>query len=426
MDEACNVDEQRCFTSAPSGELFGPGDNAFSDPIHLHWLERHRTSLLDFYQTNVRLDGAGFAYLSARGEALPHLGSQLWLGARMLHCFAVAHVLGREGAADLVEHGIDFYTGAGWDHQHGGWFTTVGGDEPDDRKELYGQAHGLLAASSAVTVGFARAGTMLDDALTLIDTRYWVEADGRARESYDREFRTLDPYRGQNANMHLAEAYLAAHEATGDDVLLERAVRIAQHIAGRAASSEPGAWRLPEHFDSNWREMLDFNRDQPRHPFRPYGSQPGHWLEWAKLMMHMRNLGVDEPWLQPASENLYAGAFADSWMENGGFAYTVDWDGTPVVRERFFWELAEGVGAARYLHAATGDDYYEGTYRQQWRYLDEHIIDHEDGSWFPELDDGNAPVSHTWDGKPDLYHAFQATLPADQGYAAWAVKVGSR
>lgn len=418
--------EQRCLASPP-GPQFGSEDSAFTDPVHLSWLEQHRASLLDFYQPQVCLEGAGYAYLSATGKALPHLGSQLWLGARMLHVFAVAHALGREGAAQVAEHGIEFYTrGAGRDHQHGGWFATVGGDAPNDHKELYGQAHVLLAASSAVLAGFDNAGTMLSEALDLIDTRYWVEAEGRARESYDREFRVLDPYRGQNANMHLAEALLAAHEATGDDILLERAARIAGHIAGPAAAPDPGAWRLPEHFNSNWEPLPEFNRDQPRHPFRPYGSQPGHWLEWAKLIMHMRNLGVDEPWMLPAAEHLYRGAFSDGWADNGGFVYTVDWEGTPVVRERFFWEPAEGVGAARFLHAATGDFFYEDTYRAQWAYIDAHIADHEDGAWFHEVDEDNVPVTHTWPGKPDLYHAFQATLPADSAYAAWAVSRGQQ
>ncbi|WP_408647195.1 AGE family epimerase/isomerase [Tessaracoccus coleopterorum] len=30
---------------------------------------------------------------------------------------------------------------------------------------------------------------------------------------------------------------------------------------------------------------------RPHHPFRPFGSQPGHWLEWAKLLMQMKGSG---------------------------------------------------------------------------------------------------------------------------------------
>lgn len=37
-------------------------------------------------------------------------------------------------------------------------------------------------------------------------------------------------------------------------------------------------------------------------------------------------------------------------------------------------------------------------------------LDLADGSWHHELDAANAPASGTWAGKPDAYHALQATL----------------
>lgn len=395
---------------------------------HLDELRRHRSELLDFYQPQVRLAAGGYAYLDSQGRQLPEQGAQLWLNARMLHCFAIAALLDRPGAAEVAAHGVAHLRGgAGQDREYGGWFATVGGAEPSSAKELYGQAHVLLAASSAAVAGLENGRELLAEALELIDRRYWRDSDGRAVEAYDRTFTTLDPYRGQNANMHLAEALIAAYEATLDPVLLRRATSIARHIAGRAASADDGAWRLPEHFDSDWRELWDFNREDPRHPFRPYGSQPGHWLEWAKLLLQLRGLGVDEPWLLPASRNLFDGAFSDGWRGDGGFVYTVDWDGSPVVAERYFWEPAEGMGAAHFLALHTGEERYAEAYHVLWRYVQDHFVDHEYGSWFPELDDYQRPVTHTWAGKPDLYHAFQATLyaevPADLGLAAWASSV---
>ena len=39
-----------------------------------------------------------------------------------------------------------------------------------------------------------------------------------------------------------------------------------------------------------------------------------------------------------------------------------------------------------------------------------HLIDAERGSWHHQLDRHNRPIATVWPGKPDLYHAFQATL----------------
>ena len=155
---------------------------------HRDWLTKHREALLDFFQPEVVLPGAGYAYLDSRGHALPRLGSQLWLGARMLHCFSIAAMQGRPGAEDVARHGIGFYlNGAGRDTEHGGWFPTVGGDSPSFRKELYGQAHILLGASSATTAGIPGGEDLLAAALEVIE-RFWVEADGAGIDAFDREF----------------------------------------------------------------------------------------------------------------------------------------------------------------------------------------------------------------------------------------------
>lgn len=396
------------------------------DPAHLRWLAEQSASLLDFYQPHVCDPDGGYAWLDGAGEAIPAQGHPLWAGSRTLHVFALAQMLGREGAGDVVRHGLDFYLdGPGHDAQYGGWFAQVGGAQPDDTKPLYGLAHVLLAGSTLLQAGYDEGARLIEEASSLIDAHYWREADGLCLESYDRSFTVLDAYRGQNANMHLAEAYLAAYEATGIETYIERATRIATFIAKPAIGpAEAAPWRLPEHYDENWEPVPGYNIDRPKDPFRPYGSLVGHWLEWARLCMQLRGLGVDEEWLIPAATRLFDAALEEGWQPNGGFVYTVDWEGRPVVADRYFWEPAEGVGAACFLGRVTGDRRHAEWYVRIWRYIDEHVVDHERGSWFPELDSENRPLEVTWLGKPDIYHAYQATLyarlPLDQGLAAWA------
>ena len=93
---------------------------------------------------------------------------------------------------------------------------------------------------------------------------------------------------------------------------------------------------------------------------------------------------------------------ADAWNADGaeGLVYTTDWNGTPVVTDRMHWTAAESLNTAATLHAATGEA----------RYADEHVIDHEGGSWFHQLDGANRVIGTVWPGKSDLYHAFQSTL----------------
>ncbi|WP_408647079.1 AGE family epimerase/isomerase [Tessaracoccus coleopterorum] len=74
--------------------------------------------------------------------------------------------------------------------------------------------------------------------------------------------------------MHLTEAFMAAYEATGDRLLLDRAARIARRIAEPAADPAEGSWRLVEHFDEGWNPLPDFNRDDPTIPSARSGRSP--------------------------------------------------------------------------------------------------------------------------------------------------------
>ena len=102
----------------------------------------------------------------------------------------------------------------------------------------------------------------------------------------------------------------------------------------------------------------------------------------------------------------------EGWAVDGadGFVYTVDWSGEPVVRERMHWVAAEATAPAAALHAATGDASYDAWYALWWQHVAACFRDPEHGSWRHELAPDNRPSSTTWEGKPDTYHAFQATL----------------
>ncbi len=76
-------------------------------------------------------------------------------------------------------------------------------------------------------------------------------------------------------------------------------------------------------------------------------------------------------------------------------------------------------GRPRFAEAAAG----------WWAWIDEHLVDHERGSWHHELDTANRPDGVTWVGKPDVYHAAQAVilpdLPLTGSLAASAKAAGS-
>jgi mannose/cellobiose epimerase-like protein (N-acyl-D-glucosamine 2-epimerase family) len=173
-------------------------------------------------------------------------------------------------------------------------------------------------------------------------------------------------------------------------------------------------YRLPEHFDSSWEPRPDYNREHPTDKFRPFGVTPGHLLEWSRLSLHLRHaLGAEAPaWLLDDARSLFDVAVHEGWDVDGheGFVYTTDFEGRPAVRDRLHWVVTEAIGAARTLHLATGDPTYAAWYDRWWEHAHEWFVDPEQGSWRHELSPELAPSSVVWQGRPDIYHAYQACL----------------
>jgi mannose/cellobiose epimerase-like protein (N-acyl-D-glucosamine 2-epimerase family) len=382
--------------------------NWFDLSTHHAWLDAEAARLIDFARGS-RVEG-GFGWLDDRGRPEPDRPPQLWITTRMTHVHALGHLLGHPGCGPLVDHGLAAIRERFEDREHGGWYPEASAGGPvRTEKEAYPHAFVLLAAASARIAGRPAADALLEAAIAVVEAHFWSEEEGAMVESWDRTWSEPEAYRGANANMHMVEALLAAGDATGDGVWYERARRIAERLIDQVASAHD--WRVVEHFDAGWQPLPDYNADDRRHPFRPYGVTPGHGLEWSRLVLQVASALPEAPdRMLEASRGLFARAVEDGWLEPGGFVYTTDADGAPVVSDRLHWVVCEAIGAAAALHAVTGEAEYEREYRRAWDFAGMHLIDREHGSWHAELDDDLRPSTGTWSGKPDVYHALQAAI----------------
>ena len=374
-------------------------------------LESECERLLDFGRHLPHPLG-GAAWLDATGHPDMSQPVYTWITARMVHVYVLGHLLGRSGDLDLAAQAFAGLTGRLQDRTSGGWLTSVDtdGGAPDE-KACYTHAFVVLAASSGAEVGLPGARDLLNDALGVWDQRFFDAEAGMFVDSWNRGFTQLSDYRGVNANMHAVEALLAAADVTGDQLWRARALGIAGRVALEFA--QPHSWRIPEHFTSSWEPRLEHNRDRPDDQFQPYGATVGHGLEWSRLLLHLEASLADAPdWLLPAAEALFDRAVVDGWAVDGadGFIYTTDWDGTPVVRDRMHWVVAEAISAAAALRIRTGDDRYSDLAASWWAYAERYLIDRAYGSWHHQLDATNHVIETVWPGKPDLYHAVQAMV----------------
>ncbi len=375
---------------------------------HRAWLDAETRGLLAFAR-GARLD-RGFGWLGDTGAPEPGRPQPLWITGRLTHVFALGVLLGQPGCAPLCDHGLQALLEDFADPVHGGWYAELQDGRPSRAgKEAYSFAFVVLALASALAAGRPGAGEGLAKVLGLVERHFWREAEGACCEAYDAAWIEAEAYRGANANMHMVEAFLAAADALDAPIWRERALRICDLVINRFARGE--GWRVVEHFDETWTPLPDYNTEARDHPFRPYGITPGHGLEWARLLLNLRaSLDTPPDWLLDGARGLFGRAVAEGWVEPGGFVYTTDLTGAPVVERRMHWVVAEAIAAAAVLHEATGEAEYEAWYRRAWDFADRHLLDRTDGSWRHELDVDLKPAAGTWSGKPDVYHALQVTL----------------
>ena len=389
------------------------------------WLRTLREDLLRFGR-NFPSPGGSAWYLGDDGTPWKEKNRETYCTARMCHVYSIGTFLGFEGSKALAGAALRGLRGELKDTRSGGWYPGLTSqDQPLPDKLCYAHAFVILAASSGLIAGLEGAGDLMEEALEVFDRYFWIEEDGMTADTWNTAFTELDSYRGLNANMHTVEAFLGAADALSDELYRERAGRIISRVVKLASENE---WRIPEHYGSDWKPDLMCNQDPPDDPFKPFGATPGHGLEWARLILQWALSSFRDapekaaPFIE-ASEQLFGRALSDGWNADGapGLVYTTDWNGKPVVHDRMHWVLAEAINTSAVLYRTTKKPVYQEKYAMFMQYLDEKVLDHENGSWFHQMDRNNQPSGTVWPGKPDLYHAFQATLipyyPADLSIA---------
>ncbi|PHR20671.1 MAG: mannose-6-phosphate isomerase [Hoeflea sp.] len=376
------------------------------DAVHQAWLLRDAVRQLDFFRRSLRPD-QGFDVLEWDGTPRACMPQELHFTTRLIHSYALASTLGDCGAEAIIDAGMDCLWNGHRDTTHGGYVWSIDSDIAADASKLaYGHVFVLLAGASARQAGHPDADRLIDDVTAVIDRHFWDDDHGLLREEFNADWSPLSSYRGMNANMHGVEALLAAFEATGREIYLDRAGRILDFFVNRIAPEHH--WRIPEHYSEDW--QLD--RAYAGNPmFRPAGTTPGHSLEFGRLLMqHWDLAGRPEDQVPERARKLIERALDDAWLAEGGLCYTLDYSGEIAIRDRYWWPVAEAIGAISTLQLIDPRDSDETWYRKLWRFAEGHFIDHDNGGWYPELDEGGGPVERQFHGKPDVYHSLQAVL----------------
>ena len=245
------------------------------------WLQQHALPL--WATAGVDKTMGGFVEsLTLEGEPVLDGPKRLRVQARQIYVYAHAHLLGWEGPwLAAAQHGFEFMCGNFWDADQGGWIFSVerGGAPADTVREAYEQAFALFGLAWLYRASADE--TVLDWIARTLDF-----LDGYLADPVNGGFREAVPEkqpRRQNPHMHLLEAMLALHWATGDARYLGRARQLFELF--RTRLFDPASGTLGEFFTADWRPA----------PGQPgMMVEPGHHFEWVWLLQQYGRVSGDD------------------------------------------------------------------------------------------------------------------------------------
>ena len=377
------------------------------------FLRDHALWVMSFYgEQAVDPTGGQFHYFLDDGQVYDRVQRHLVSATRFVVTHAMAFELSGQPAYKAgAAHALRFLELAFRDAQAGGYHWTLqwrdGLAVPQDRtKHMYGLAFVMLAAARAARIGVDGSLPVLHDTYALAE-RHFFEPAAQLYADEATPGWAVAAYRGQNANMHACEALIAAFEATQEEHFLQRAEALAHGITVRLAGRTGGdIW---EHHHTDWSPDWDYNRDDRSNIFRPWGYQPGHFTEWAKLLCQL-DAHLPRPWHLPRAVALFDRAWAAAWDPlHGGMHYGFAPDGSICDPAKYHWVQAETLAAAALLALRTGEPRFRDAYLRQWQYCWQHFVDHEYGAWHRILtaDNQNLTREKSPAGKVD-YHDIGA------------------
>ena len=345
------------------------------------FLEAHAQSILAFYENRVQAPNGFYQCFKDNGDVYDKQTRHLVSSTRFTFNYANAytryrHTHYKERAQHGLQHLLQHHR-----QSNGNYAWELQGESVTQGNAMaYGHAFVMLCASSCVQAGIAQADDLIQQTWAFTEKYFWEPEHSAYADERSADLSTLDVYRGQNANMHMCEALLAAWHTTQEPLYLDRAKTLANKFCFELAEQSNGL--IWEHYNTDWQVDMQYNIDKPDDLFKPWGFQPGHQVEWSKLLLQINDIQPEQRWVDKAAM-LFNTAMDKGWdKQYGGLVYGFGPDGQFADAHKYFWVHAEAFAAAWRLYKVTNEQQYLAHYKALWQWSWEHLIDHQYGAWF--------------------------------------------
>ncbi|MEQ8356162.1 MAG: AGE family epimerase/isomerase [Kiloniellaceae bacterium] len=356
-------------------------------------------------------NGAFVEKFEPSGEATAEDYTRLRVQARQIYVFSHAAAAGFSTVGQArAESAFAFLDAHAWDREEGGWFHRLrrSGAVLDRTKDSYDHAFMLLAMAWLYRAGGdERLLQRARETLTFFDAALGLSRggvfDGYSEQQVAPGAETPLPRR-QNPHMHLLEALLALHEASGEACWMERADQIFELFERYFFDADEA--QLIEFFDHSWREM----------PFEGRRlREPGHFFEWTWLLHRYAALSGNDRAVA-AMRRLFDWAWKHGVDRGSAAPFVVFEELDPEARilaggRKRLWPQTEGVKACLAVYERFGDQEALTAARQLLAAKFDVFASLDHPRWREQVDRDGKLIR---EGMPasSLYHLFLAVAEA--------------
>jgi mannose/cellobiose epimerase-like protein (N-acyl-D-glucosamine 2-epimerase family) len=348
--------------------------------------------------------------LDADGKPNGDNYTRLRVQARQLFVFSHAFQLtGNPRWADVARTGFGFLTAHGFNPETGGWVHMMAPDGKvlDARHDAYDLAFVLLAlAAYHNAVDHKAAQPWIEKSLTFLEHNLTAPThDGYAEERLPTgKTGELAPPttlpRRQNPHMHLLEAFIALHEATGEGRFIDLAESMYGLLTTAFFDADTGS--LAEFFTEDW---------QPAPGRDGNLREPGHHFEWVWLLHRYASLTGDSQALHYAAK-LYRWACEHGLRSGADDNCLLAIDGVDIsdhsaTRSARLWPQTEMIKAGLIRYAEQKEAKGLELAQAGMNSLFTHYISRAQGGWCDQIGPDNEPRSETMPAS-SLYHIMVA------------------
>jgi len=378
--------------------MFDPDDPAtlrrwLIDHLCRFWLARLHDQAGGFFET-----------LEASGEAVPDQRRTTLVQARLTYVFTYAYLLSHDPVfRDAAQHGLGFLM-RGCRAPDGGFLraVSVDGATLDDTRDAYDHAFVLFALAWYFRATNDASAIQLADATwafmqeRLADARY-----GGLLEEFAPGRAGIKLPRRQNPHMHLLEAMLALHAATGEKNWLRRATALVDLFKGHFVDPQSGA--LIEFFGEGWSAAPG---DEGRL------REPGHQFEWVWLLHEYFRATRDDS-VVPYAERLFAFGSRFGIDDDGAVFDAVDASGRLVAGTKLLWPQTEYIKACVARAEWLEDAAARSAIPAHLRLIAQRFMRADAANWHNQLARDGTPVAPVTPARV-LYHLFLAVAEAER------------